>query len=379
LNRVNPLAAVDTINAMAGRKPRKSPKSRSAAGELPLPGPSDRAPAWIAPMLATLIDQRDFAVLASRAPDRWIVERKLDGFRALAFRHGESLRLLSRNRKDLGLKFPEIAHALRDQPLEDFIVDGEVVALDPGAPKAGRRGTGEDAAISFELLQQRLAAVSLEEARRKGIRLAFFAFDLLRAAGHDVRSLPLVDRKRLLKQALVFNQDVRFLPHHRLSSRINIETAAQRGWEGLLAKLAHSPYVSQRSQAWLKLKCTARQEFVIGGWTDPAGSRSNFGALLLGYYDQGRLLYAGRVGTGFSTALLASIGRRLAAMEVAARPFEPDDELPRSGVHWTRPELVAEVAFGEWTSDNKLRHPRFLGLRSDKPAAEVVRETPDHS
>ncbi len=325
-------------------------------------------------MLATLADPRDFEILRSRAPDRWVVERKLDGFRALAFRHGGELRLLSRNRNDLGVKFPEIAEGLRQQPLDDFIVDGEVVALTPG----GARGkAGVNVAISFELLQQRLAVVSMAEARTKGIRLAYFAFDLLRAAGHDLRGLPLLERKRLLKEALTFNATIRYLPHDRISPRMNLETAENRGWEGLLAKEAEASYISQRSRSWLKLKCAPRQEFVIGGWTEPSGSRSDFGALLVGCYDaRKRLMYAGRAGTGFSTAMLKSIGRQLHAIEIKACPFEPDDELPRKDVHWTRPELVAEVAFGEWTSDGKLRHPRFLGLRTDKRASDVVREMP---
>jgi DNA ligase D-like protein (predicted ligase) len=319
-------------------------------------------------MLATLADPAEFQMIYARSPQRWIVERKLDGFRALAFRNGEQLSLLSRNRKDLSGKFPEIAEALRQQPLEDFIVDGEVVAF------AGGRATD---AISFERLQQRLTAMTLADARRSGIRLGYFAFDLLRAAGHDLRSLPLLERKRLLKEALVFNRIVRFLPHHRLSPRFNLETAARRGWEGLIAKEVDSLYVSQRSRSWLKLKTATRQEFVIGGWTAPSGSRTDFGALLLGYHDrQGKLIFAGRVGTGFSAALLRSLGSQLRAIEIKARPFEPDPELPRKDVHWAKPELVAEIAFGEWTSDGKLRHPRFLGLRTDKRATDVVREAP---
>jgi len=152
--------------------------------------------------------------------------------------------------------------------------------------------------------------------------------------------------------------------------------AADRGWEGLMAKEIDAPYISARTRSWLKLKTSARQEFVIGGWTDPAGSRIDFGALLLGHYQQGRFMYAGRVGTGFNTALLKSLGARLRKIEIKARPFEPDPELPRSAVHWAAPELVAEVAFSHWTNDGKLRHPRFLGLRSDKAAKDVRRETP---
>lgn len=318
-------------------------------------------------MLATLADPADFERLRRVAPERWVMERKLDGFRALAFRHGSDLHLLSRNRKDLSGKFPEVAQALRRQPLDDFIVDGEVVAI-----------SGRDR-ISFELLQQRLGAVSLDEAKRRGIRLAYFAFDLLRAAGHDLRALPLRERKRLLKQALVFDRVVRYLPHHPLSPRMNLEIAAKRGWEGLMAKEIDAPYISQRTRSWLKLKCLGRQELVVGGWTDPAGSRSDFGALLLGYFDQhGRLMYAGRVGTGFDARLLHDIGAKLRRTEIARCPFEADPELPRKGAHWVTPEMVAEIAFSEWTRDGKLRHPRFLGLRPDKNARDVVRERAVH-
>ena len=310
-------------------------------------------------MLATLADQRGL----SGPRGTWFFERKLDGFRSLAFRNGARTRLLSRNRNDLGIKFPEVVEALNAQPVRDFVIDGEIVAMQ------GRH-------ISFQFLQQRLKPVSIGPADRNGIRLAYYVFDLLYVNGHDVRSLPLRDRKRLLKKAISFDGPVRYTPHRTGSARAAFEAACSKGWEGIIAKRSEDRYISGRTASWLKLKCETRQEFIIGGYTDPQRSRIAFGALLIGYFDRGALKFAGKVGTGFDTQTLTMLGQRLKSLSAEERPFVPDPALPRRGVHWVKPKLIAEVEFSQWTRDDKLRHPRYLGLRPDKKPSQVVRERP---
>lgn len=349
-----------------GQRPRKAssrPRKRSPARDGQSAAKNQPQPDWIDPMLATLIEPEWFNRVANDAP--WLYEQKLDGFRALAFRKADQVRLLSRNRLDLGSRFPEIVDALRRQPVEEFIVDGEIVAL------VGRRA-------SFEKLQQRLKPVTLEQARRSGVRLAYFVFDLLFVNGFDTRRLPLVQRKTLLKKAIDFDgRLLRFTAHQTGDALAALEDVCSKGWEGLIAKRADSTYQSRRGKDWLKLKCVNRQEFAIGGYTDPKGSRAAFGALLVGYSDErGRFQYAGRVGTGFSDELLRSLHQRLQKHAVEKSPFVPDPELPKRGVHWVKPKLVAEIGFFEWTQDGKLRHPRFLGLRPERRAEEVRRERP---
>jgi bifunctional non-homologous end joining protein LigD len=316
-------------------------------------------PKWIEPMLATL-------AAGPPAKGDWIYEPKLDGFRALAFRDGENIRLLSRNKKDLGVRFPEIVEALSRQPVERFIVDGEVVALD-------QRGLS-----SFSALQQRLTPISPIADRRSRPQLLYCIFDLLYANGFDTRELPQHERTRLLEQAVNFSDPVRRSEPLEGEGGKLLARACRAGWEGLIAKRADSSYTSGRSRDWLKLKCTVSQEFVIGGWTDPRGSREAFGSLLVGYY-QGRgkarrLIYAGRVGTGYSDRALRELMGMLRPLATQKSPFEPDPEIPRRGVHFLEPRLVAQVGFTEWTHDHHIRHPRFLGLRPDKNPSSVVRE-----
>jgi bifunctional non-homologous end joining protein LigD len=202
-----------------------------------------------------------------------------------------------------------------------------------------------------------------------------YVFDILWLDGYDVRALPLLTRKRLLRRSLRFHDGVRRTPYRREHGRAFFQQACRRGWEGLIAKRAASTYTDRRSRDWLKFKCAHGQELVVGGYTDPHGSRAEFGALLLGYYDAARALqYAGKVGTGFDHVLLSEIGQRLRALEQPDPPFQDAAAIRERGVHWVAPELVAEVAFTEWTTAGRLRHPRFLGLRDDKSAREVVRE-----
>jgi DNA ligase D-like protein (predicted ligase) len=202
----------------------------------------------------------------------------------------------------------------------------------------------------------------------------FYAFDLLWLDGQDLRALPLRSRKRLLRAALSFEQGVRLTPYRNEAGEALYEEACRRGWEGVVAKRAASPYRETRSRDWLKFKCEQGQELVIGGYTAPQGSRTDFGALLLGYYDEGDLQYAGKVGTGFDQATLGDLGDQLRKRRRPDSPFVDGSAIRPRGANWVEPELVAQVGFTEWTRDGRLRHPRFLGLRDDKPAGQVVRE-----
>lgn len=204
--------------------------------------------------------------------------------------------------------------------------------------------------------------------------MTYYLFDLLRYGGLDVTGLPQRLRKALLRDTLDFRGPLRFTPHRNQDGRELLDRACAAGWEGLIAKRAGAPYVHRRSPSWLKLKCGAGQELVVGGFTEPAGSRVGFGALLVGYQQDGRLRYAGKVGTGYDMRTLRALRTRLDALEADRSPFH--DAVRERGAHWVRPELVVQVGFTEWARDGRLRHPRCLGLREDRSAAEVVRETP---
>jgi DNA ligase D-like protein (predicted ligase) len=306
-------------------------------------------PAWLEPELATLTNER-FSNPA------WLYERKFDGERCLAYRSGDKVRLMTRNQKVVNDTYPELAAHLQAQDCADFIIDGEVVAF------AG-------AQTSFSLLQQRLAL-------RAEVPVFYYVFDVLWADGRDLRQLPLDGRKQVLRPLLSFGGPIRFTTHRRRDGEAYFAEACAKGWEGLVVKRGDSPYRSGRSRDWLKFKCQANQEFVIAGYTDPKGSRTGFGALLIGYYDSdGRLVYAGKVGTGFDEATLSSLAQTLSGLERPVPAFDRGN-LPRTGVHWVEPRLVGQVGFSEWTSAGQLRHPRFEGLRRDKDPAAVVRETP---
>lgn len=314
-------------------------------------------PSWASPMLAILTDER------FSDPD-WLFERKLDGIRCLAFRKGAHVTLLSRNRAKKNATYPELIEPLERQRVRDFIVDGEIVAF------KGRR-------TSFSRLQQRMGATTLEAARRSRVAVYYYLFDLLYLDGYDTTNLALRDRKALLEGAFTFSDPLRFSKHWNTQGEKYYRRACQRGWEGLIAKRADSAYQHARSNDWLKFKCGNQQELVIGGFTAPQGKRTGFGALLVGYYERGDLRYAGKVGTGYDEETLRRVGGRLARLKQARPPFAGDGAIPERDVTWVKPSLVAEVAFTEWTRDGKLRHPRYLGLRSDKPAREVVREKPE--
>lgn len=310
------------------------------------------APGWRSPMLATLTERRFSA-------DDWIFERKLDGVRAIAVRDGGTPTLFSRNQKSMDASYPEIVEALADRGGDRFVVDGEIVAFD-----------GDQ--TSFAKLGPRIHLSDPARARRSGIAVYYYLFDLLYFDEFDARELPLRQRKQLLRDAFDHTDPIRFSEHRNTDGEQYFRYACEHGWEGLIAKRADSAYRGGRSRDWLKFKCAHGQEFVVGGFTDPAGSRHGFGALLLGYYRNGSLRYAGKVGTGYDAATLTRLRARLDELERSSTPF--DEAVPERGPHWVRPELVVQVGFSEWTGDGRLRHPRYLGERTDKNAADVVRE-----
>jgi bifunctional non-homologous end joining protein LigD len=319
------------------------PFGRLSAGERALLRPAP-LPLTVEPMKAVLTAERF-------SDPAWIFERKLDGIRCIAIKDGRGVRLLSRNNLAMNARFPEIARALAAHGAMQLVMDGEIVAF------AGGR-------TSFELLQQR---------SERHVEILLYAFDLLHLAGYDTTTLPLHARRRLLRGAADFKPPLRLTPSRKRDGERLYAEACRRGWEGLIAKRHDAPYTHGRSSDWLKFKCTAEQEFVIGGHTAPRGSRSDLGALLLGYFENGRLRYAGKVGTGFTRAALAELSALLAPLRRETSPFA--DIVREPHTTWVEPRLVAQVGFSEWTRDGRLRHSTFLGLRDDKPAGEVARET----
>ena len=262
----------------------------------------------------------------------WTFERKFDGIRLLSFKQGPDVRLFSRNR--LQQHIPFLVEAIAHLPVRDAILDGEAI-------------WGAD-------------------------DISYHVFDVMWLEGRDVTSLPLEARRALL----------RGLPLHPPLHQVTVldderpwERACSEGWEGVIAKRRGSIYEHRRSPHWLKMKCEATQELVVGGFTDPQGRRVGFGALLVGYFEHDDFVFAGKIGTGFDTRLLLDLRTQLNALEIQAPPFTRAVGLPRLRAHWVRPEVVVQVAFTEWTVHGKLRHPRLIGLRTDKHARDVVKET----
>jgi bifunctional non-homologous end joining protein LigD len=345
----------------ARRVKKGTPKRRSAPLLTPatiakLPGVKRRVPpGTFTPQLATLSPQ---------APegDDWLHELKFDGYRILAYHDGRKVRLVTRNGNDWTSKFPRIAEAVGAMNFKGLL-DGELVAMD------------EHGVSQFQKLQN---AVRLGRQNE----LLYYVFDLPYCGGYDLGAVPLVERKAALAQLLATNPEgssgaVRYSEHIVGDGAKVLAGACRRGLEGIVSKHAASPYGHRRSDAWLKVKCHGRQEFVIAGFTAPRRSRAGFGALLLGYFDDGRKLkYAGKVGTGFTEQSLRDLKRRLDELETSECPFvEPPAEARRNRPTWVEPKLVAEIEFTEWTADGALRHPSFQGLREDKEAGAVVRES----
>jgi ATP-dependent DNA ligase len=290
---------------------------------------SDSFPDWLEPMAATLTGER------FTGPE-WIFERKLDGIRLLAFKNGSDVRLLSRNRLPQHGAYPSVARAVEALPVHDVVLDGEAMGV------WGHQG-----------------------------RVGYHVFDILWLDGRDLTRLPLEDRRKRLAMVPVAP------PLYRVPALDEAkpwERACTEGWEGVIAKRRDSLYEHRRSPHWLKMKCEATQELVVGGFTDPQGGRVGLGALLVGYFDGSDFVFAGKVGTGFDTKLLLELRGRLDALETTQPPFTRSIGLPRIRAHWVRPEIVVQVAFIEWTVHGKLRHSRLLGIRTDKSPRDVVRE-----
>jgi bifunctional non-homologous end joining protein LigD len=275
-------------------------------------------PEWVVPMAATLTQER------FTGPE-WIFERKLDGIRLLAFKTGRDVRLLSRNR--LKHDLPRIAEAIADLPVHDVILDGEMTW-----------GKGGE---------------------------SYHVFDVMWLDGQAVTSLPLDERREILRNLPLRSPLVRVTA---LEDEKPWERACSEGWEGVIAKRRDAPYEHRRSPHWLKMKCEATKELVVGGFTDPQGARVGLGALLVGYFDNDDFVFAGKVGTGFDRKLLLELRAHLDALEIPKSPFTKAVGLPRVRAHWVRPEIVVQVAFIEWTVHGKLRHSRLLSVRTDKAA-----------
>jgi len=313
-------------------------------------------PEWVDPMLATLTDKRF-------SDENWIFERKLDGERCLAFYQGDHVTLFSRNQQPLNDTYPDLVDTLAAQDAPPFVVDGEIVAF-----------SGEH--TSFERLQQRMQIKDADKARQSDVAVYYYVFDIPYVAGYDLTGLPLRDRKSVLRRVFDYADPLRLTTHRNANGETYYHEVCHKKWEGLIAKVATSPYVHSRSKKWLKFKCHNQQEFVIGGFTEPRGERVGFGALLIGFYDNDTLVYAGKVGTGYDNATLQRLRDQMQQLERKTPPFDCPHNLPNGDVHWITPRLVSEVRFTEWTRDNKLRHPSFLGLRDDKNPHDVVKEEP---
>jgi DNA ligase D-like protein (predicted ligase) len=273
--------------------------------------------------------------------------------------------LLSRNNRVINSEYPELARAFAAQKADNFIIDGEIVAV-------AKKGFAD-----FESLQSRINLKDILniKSKEKQVPIALCVFDVLYADGYDLQYLPLLSRKKILEKLLIYNKVILYTKHIAGDGVRFLHHACKNKWEGVIAKRAESTYVQKRSRDWLKFKCIMKQELVIAGFTESQGSRTDFGALLVGYYDQGKLMYAGKVGTGYSYETLHLLGKKLRALEVSKCPFfNYDDSTLR--VHWVRPHLVAEFQFAQWTKAGKLRVGRYKGLRTDKKAKDVVKEIP---
>ena len=316
-----------------------------------------KLPAFYQPQLATLVDS------VPQGND-WLHEIKFDGYRILCRVDEGSVSLLTREAHDWTARFDAVAGAAKALPVRQAFLDGEIVALK------------KDGTSDFQLLQNALK-------QQASVHLAYFVFDLLYLDGHELTGFPLLERKKFLEKLFKdkgakASSWLRFSEHWIAQGNALYDKACASGIEGIVSKRSDQPYRAGRSRDWLKIKCLQRQEFVIGGFTDPAGSRAGLGALLLGVYDdQGSLQYAGRVGTGFTAGTLIDLRARLDKLIQKTPPFvNPPPRRQAKDVHWIKPQLVGEVAFTAWTQDNVLRHPSFKGLREDKPAQQIRREKP---
>jgi bifunctional non-homologous end joining protein LigD len=354
---VRPAAEFSVVDEMPDsvvplRKARKRPaKPAKAPKAFALPGEKAELPATLKPQLATLVDGVPGDV------QNWLFEIKFDGYRLLARVEGKSVALYTRNGHDWTHKLPHLAAALAKLKQKSAWLDGEIVVM------------GENGAPSFQALQNAF------DSSRTG-DIVFYLFDAPFLDGRDLRQEPLQQRREWLRLALGETppEGLRYSDTFDVQPRDLVASACKMGLEGIIGKQRSAPYVSRRSDSWIKLKCTQRQEFVIAGYTDPKGGRVGLGSLLLGVHDEdGSLRYAGNVGSGFDGQTLASVKARLDALSAEKSPFAGRTELD-SKAHWVKPSLLAEVSFGEWTSSGRIRHSVFHGLRSDKKASAITRE-----
>lgn len=346
-------------DSVAAAAPLTPPPSKAIASQPRAAGldaaPKAPLPAELSPQLATLVDG------PPRDTSGWLWELKFDGYRVLARVDRGKARLFTRNGNDWTAKMPHLARAVAALPLQSGWIDGEVLVLD-------RHGIPD-----FQALQNAFDGQATES-------LVLYAFDLPYAQGRDLRKRPLAERRELLRAIVQASPSpqVRFSEAFEAQPSELVSSACKLGFEGVIGKRQQSAYVSRRSADWIKLKCSHRQEFVIGGYTDPQGSRTGIGSLLLGVHDEhGALRHAGNVGTGFSERVLEDLRDRLHALRTQQSPFADPRSIGKKA-HWVKPALLAEVSFGGWTQDGKVRHAVFHGLRSDKPPAAIVRETPRH-
>lgn len=354
----------DSVRHLADRPDAPAPGDSADPADAP-PAATDGPPAGArpAPLPATL--QPELAVLVDeppRDPGDWIFEIKFDGYRMLARVEQGRIALLTRNGNDWTERLPGLLEALRSMDLPDGWYDGEIIM------------PGDDVPADFQALQGAFDS-------RRTDRIVYYLFDLPFCAGQDLRDVALVERRAVLQRIVQRkpHPNVRFSEVFDVPPQQMLASACRLGLEGVIAKRRDSGYVCRRSSDWIKLKCKLRQEFVIGGWTDPKGARTGVGSLLLGVHDEsGRLRYAGNVGTGFNEETLRALRRQLDALAAPRSPFEAGSGLPR-GAHWVRPDLVCEVSFGEWTRDGKIRHSVFHGLRTDKPADAISQEPVAHA
>lgn len=315
----------------------------------------EKQPEFIQPMLATLT--KDYF----SSPD-WIYEHKFDGVRCLAFKKKGKVTLLSRNKNNMNNTYPEIVTALEKQNSDNFVLDGEIIAEKNGV-------------ANFEMLQSRMNVKNVSKTKHKQLTITYCIFDVPYIDGYNIENLPLNYRKLILAKVLDYNK-ILVNTQYKVNDGIKMfHKACKMKWEGVIAKRFDSIYLHKRSTNWLKFKCVLEQELVIGGFTTPKGNRSYFGALLVGYYQNGEFKYAGKVGTGYSEFTLEFLGKKLEKLKTTKCPFTDYDGNFKN-VHWVKPKLVAEFGFAEWTNAGKLRVGRYRGLRNDKDAKEVVKEIP---
>jgi bifunctional non-homologous end joining protein LigD len=314
-------------------------------------------PGWQEPMLATPADK-------PFNKSGWIYEQKLDGQRCLIFRKSGQVQLVSRNKLLITGQYPELVEALQQMGQGDFVVDGEIVSFENGKP-------------SFEQMQKRMHVNKPGKDLLQSAPVLIYLFDILFLEGYVTTALPQIARKEILRGLLEYADPIRYMEHQQGDGAQLLAEACKNGLEGIIAKEAKTAYQHRRSQSWLKFKCVRSEEMVVGGFTEGNAGMRGFGSLLVGYYAPGdeRLQFAGGIGTGFNDKTMRDMKAKLAEIPTAESPFAQDDLLPTKDVHWVEPKLVVQVGYGEWTKANKLRHPRYLGLRVDKDPREVMGPT----